>query len=92
MANFYIIAYDPATTASADLHKIIESNPSFISWWHYIKTIYIVKTNESLSTVQKDILSKWPKNRFIIIKLDPTVRNGWLPPDAWEWFKKKVDQ
>jgi hypothetical protein len=91
MANFYIISYDPSTTNSAGLHKIIENNPDITHWWHYIKTAYLVKTTNNLDGIHSAILREWPNNRYLIIKVNPEYRNGWLPPDAWAWFKKNAD-
>lgn len=92
MANFYIISFDPEKTDSTGLHRIIKDSSTFISWWHYISSVYIVKTNENLAGVHAELQRKWPNNRYIIIKLDPQHRNGWLNHDAWEWFRKKVDE
>lgn len=92
MANFYLISFDPSTIDTTALHKVIANSSSFIAWWHYLGSAYLVKTtSKNLAGVHTEILEKWPNNRFLIIKVDPAIRNGWLPPDAWEWFKKHVD-
>ena len=91
MANFYLIAYDPAKTDTVSLNEFIKNNPKFINWWHYIKSMYLIKTNDNLAGVHQELLKQWPKNRYLVIKVDPTYRNGWLNPEAWKWFQKNVD-
>jgi hypothetical protein len=91
MANFYLITIDPQTSNQTALHQVIANNPVFINWWHYLSSTYIVKTNENLVGVQAELQKKWPKNRYLLIKVDPKHRDGWLVPDAWKWFKDNVN-
>lgn len=89
-ANFYYISYDPSTTDTSRLHKIIDSQ-GFNTWWHYLKSGYIIKTTKhNLADIHEILQKDWPGNRYLIIKLDPRYRNGLLAPDAWAWFKRNV--
>lgn len=91
MANFYLISFDPTTTDATSLHEVIK-NAGFLSWWHYLGSSYIIKTkNRNLDNVHNLIKTNWPGNRFLIVKIMPEFRNGWLTPDAWKWFREKVD-
>lgn len=86
MNNFYLISFDHDKADADALNKVIKENSSFITWWHYLSSTYIVKTKLSLSDVNNDIRAKWPNQRFMIVEIKPTNYNGWLQPDAWKWF------
>ena len=90
MANFYLVAFDPHKTDSMAMHQVIKNMPT-VSWWHYFGSTYIIKSNRTLQKISDEITLKWPRQRFLIVKIDPTVRNGWLQPDAWQWFRKQID-
>lgn len=90
-SNFYLIVFNPAIVNTVALHKFIKESPLFLQWWHYINSVYIVKTKSNLASVDAEITRSWPNNQYLIIKLEPDYRNGLLPPDAWKWFKENVD-
>ena len=90
MANFYLIAVDKDKDTTA-LHNFIDSSPMFINWWHYISSAYIVKTNDNLAGVQAALQRNWPNNRYLLIKVDPTYRDGWLNPEAYQWFRDNAN-
>jgi len=71
-----------------DIHDNIITSPSVITWWHYIKSSYIliVDTND-VSKLNKEIVNAMPDKRFLLIEVNLKSRNGWLPPKAWEWIK-----
>jgi hypothetical protein len=88
VANFYAIIFDPTIVDTAKLHKLIDDSPKFFDWWHYLNSAYIVKTNDNLNGVQAFLQKSWPNNRYFIIKVNPLYNDGWINPDAYEWFKR----
>lgn len=84
----YVITFDPHKVDANQLHSIIDQSRLFLSWWHYVGSTYLVKSEFSSSDITDEIIKKWPKNRFFVAEIDPYNYNGWLPPKAWEWIKK----
>ena len=90
--NLYILTFDPHKTDAPSLHKAISNNTLITSWWHYLGSTYIIKSDSSVGTITDDILKNWPNQRFFMAKIDTTPgnRNGWLPKEAWEWIRNNV--
>jgi hypothetical protein len=88
MTRIYLLAFDPYKTDSVKLHEVIKEKTHIKDWWHYIGSTYLIASDFTLATVHNDILKGWPKQRYLLIEVDPKVSNGWLPPEAWAWIHK----
>lgn len=86
--NLYLLSFDPHKTDAKGLHQVIDKNPHVKDWWHFLGSTYLLASNESLYTVKQYIKQNWPQQRYIIIKVDASDYNGWLPQKAWDWIKK----
>jgi hypothetical protein len=91
MASFYMISFDADKVDTASLHTVIKSSGQFLTWWHYLSSTYIVKSNNTVFQITDDLITKWPNQRFVIVKIDPYTYSGWLNKDAWQWFKDHRD-
>lgn len=91
MASFYMISFDADKVDTSALHKVIKESDLFITWWHYLSSTYIVKSHRTVHQVTDELLTKWPNQRFVIVKIDPSAHSGWLNKDAWDWFKTHKD-
>ena len=57
-------------------------------WWHYLKSTWLLCTNESVDAWQKKIKAVIDNNdNFIVVDITGRTRNGWLPKKAWEWIR-----
>jgi len=83
----YTITFDPHKVDADALYSVINSSPYISTWWHYLGSTYLIKSEYSTSTICDYIIQKWPKQRFFIAKIDPYQYSGWLPPKAWEWIR-----
>lgn len=90
MSNFYMLVFDPPIVNATKLHTYISKSPKYSSWWHYLSSAYVLKTNDNLAGVQADILRNWPDNRYFLIKINPNYYDGWVNQDAYNWFKNNV--
>lgn len=58
------------------------------SWWHYMESIWIVKTelspNEFFDRIKECLDTN---DRCMVINITNCERQGWLPSKAWEWIK-----
>ena len=86
----YILTFDRDDDLDyLDFHEILTEQPEIISWFHYLKSSYILISDEmnakALSLMVGDIV---PGKRFLIVEVKLRNRNGWLPRDAWDWLRK----
>lgn len=75
------------------IHDKIISIDSLVNWFHYIKSSYILITTDSTANqLAKKIQPIIPRKYYLLIAIDLRNRQGWLPPEAWEWILKQVDK
>ena len=88
MRRAYILSFDPHKTDSLALHKAIKAIPQIINWWHYLGSTYIIISEAPLTEIHHEIMSRWPRQRYFLVKISLNESNGWLPEDAWVWIRK----
>ena len=69
---------------------IVKNTQMFESWWNYMPGIFIVVCPGKITLNEiNDYLLKFDKsNHYLVIHLEHTTMNGWLPRDAWDWLEK----
>ena len=82
----YLVAYDlkrPVQNYSGLFVQIKQTG----QWWHYLDSLWIVKSPESLEIFRNRLFTAIDKNDHIIV-IDITNKswNGWLVPEAWNWL------
>jgi hypothetical protein len=84
----FILTFDPYKVDANGLHNAIDSSPYISSWWHYLGSTYLLKSDHSITKVKDSIKSKWPNQKYLIMKVDPKNFSGLLPPKAWDWIRR----
>lgn len=83
-----LISYD-LKSADKDYNSLYEGIKNNCSkWWHYMESVWIVKTNntpDSYVDMLKDKIDK--EDRLFVVDISHQKRQGWLPSKAWEWIK-----
>jgi hypothetical protein len=74
-----------------ELHNNLVELPEVTTWWHYIKSSYILISSYSSSVVSKELMKLAPNKRFLLIEINLNNKNGWLPLDAWTWLNNQKD-
>lgn len=76
-------------SSTKDYSSLYNKIKTATSWWHYIDSIWIIKTNDSLNDWNARLHNEMAPDDFLfIVDITNQSRNGWLTKDAWEWFKK----
>jgi hypothetical protein len=93
--NFYIVTFDRLPNVSYRLfHDKFIKHPHFYRWWHYIQSSYIIGSDLSTNDISEHFTatagSLGMRTTHLVLKVDLTKRQGMLPKDAWEWFKKNA--
>ena len=86
----YIMMFD--TDDSLDyneIHKGITSMQGLYSWFHYLRSSYILISDKDSNELTQQIIKVIPNKRFLLFMCDLNTRNGWMPREAWDWIEKK---
>lgn len=87
-----LITYDLKTTDKdyAPLYEAIKK--CGIKWWHYLESVWIVKTELSPNDCFERIREKLTDDdRCFIVDITNQKRQGWLPTNGWVWIKNNDD-
>ena len=83
--NTYLITYD--LKYKSEYNSLYVAIKGLGRWWHYLDSTWIVKTNMSAQQIW-NLLGKHivTSDRMLVIKIDISDKQGWLPKDAWDWI------
>lgn len=71
-----------------DVHKKLTSLPCFYSWFHYLRSSYVLISELDTNAITQEMIKIIPDKKFLIFRIDLRSRNGWLPKEAWDWIEK----
>jgi len=85
--NKYLITYDLKNKSIRDYQSLFIAIKSLGSWWHYLDSTWIIKTNLNSQQIW-NMLSKHllTNDHILVVKIDGSDKWGWLPQDAWSWL------
>lgn len=92
--RFYIVAFDRDSTKSyKEFHDDFVANEGIRTWWHFVKSVYIVGTDTFTASTLADHFAAVAVKRDIpkthlVLRVNLDTRNGYLTDDAWEWIDK----
>lgn len=87
MSSFYHIFLQPKAGISEQ--QISEKMNLAVDWYRYSEYCWIVKTTSTASkwnTRLKPFVE--PGGNLLIVKLDPSERQGWMAKSFWSWLKE----
>jgi len=88
--KIYLVSYDlkkPATDYPG-LYEILKNYPG---WWHHLESTWLVATEDDAQKIWEKIEPHIDKNdSVLIIKINSSDRQGWLPKEAWKWINENV--
>ena len=85
----YTIAYD-ISDSKKDHTAFFDKIKTLGGWMHYIDDTWIVSTQQYTSASQifaelESLIDK-EEDYLLIVRIEPSDRQGWLPKKAWDWF------
>lgn len=88
--NAFLISYD-LKTQYKNYDGLTNAIKGIGSWWHYLDSTWIVKTDLSVSLIQIRLFPHITKDdRLLIIRIEKPA-GGWLTKDAWDWITTNVN-
>lgn len=83
----YLITYD-LKKPGKDYESLHNTLKTSVSWWHYLDSTWIIKTEQSVDYWSEKIRDVIDGNdNFLIVEITKQKRQGWLPKKAWEWIR-----
>ena len=88
---FYAIAYD-ISDSEKDHTEFFEKIKKLGGWMHYIGDTWLLST-QRYSTAEQIFAELEPlidkeEDYVLVVQIEPSDRQGWLPEKAWDWFKR----
>lgn len=86
----YILSFDRDDTVNyKKFHDQLIALPGIITWWHYIKSSYIIISQENANDLSAKVRMLVPNKSILIVEVDLKNMNGWLPQKAWDWLSEQ---
>jgi hypothetical protein len=89
MMKVYLVSYD-LKKPGKDYEGLYKELKSASSWWHYLESSWLLKTNLTADQWFDKIKTHLDENDFVLIIEVGKDSQGWLPPKAWEWIQKNI--
>jgi len=88
-----LVSYDLRQPA-ADYSGLIKELKGCSAWWHYLKSTWVVSTDETPDQLAERLRSHLlhKRDRLLVIEVESGAGlEGWLPQKAWDWLRKRLD-
>lgn len=92
--KYYLVTFDRSPNrAYGPFHDDFVAREGIRKWWHYIKSCYIIGTEELGANDISDHFTDCAQRHGIssthlVIAIDPSKRQGRLVKEAWDWIRK----
>ena len=85
----YVVSYtlNPKRDATPILVELQRSP----EWWHYLDETWLISTYETVTQLHARIIPRFiATDRVLIVQVTSQASyQGWLPKDAWDWFRER---
>lgn len=89
MARAYMVSYD-LQAPGQNYNDLIAELEDSDNWWHYLKSSWIVITDETAQELSDRLIQHIDQNDKLLVIQVCDDSQGWLPPGAWEWIAENV--
>ncbi len=86
----YVVSYDCHNADETCLAQAIKGASQY--WSHHLRATWLIfseYTTEEITAFILPHLGDEPR-RLLVVEANPHNINGWLPPDAWNWFRSRA--
>ena len=88
--KLFVVSYDLRKT-DKDYSSLFEEMKNCKAWWHYLKSTWLIYTNETASEIFKRLHPHLDKIDNLLIIEAGKERQGWLPKEAWTWIRDALE-
>jgi hypothetical protein len=88
-AKVYAILYDRDKVDTEELHRFISQETIVRRWWHYIKSVYLIKSEFSADEIADALPQSMREAGFLVVEVNLANSSGWLSDKAWQWILRR---
>lgn len=91
--NVFLVSYD-LREPGQDYAGLISELKSSHSWWHHLKSTWLVATDEPADQLFARLAEHvHPNDRVLVLEVSAGAgRQGWLPKRAWKWLDQHLGE
>lgn len=82
----YLFVIDSSTKSLVDAISVLDRDRDFVNWHKFLPDGATLVTRLDIGQVHEKIKAYFPRQRYILVRLDTATKNGWLPKDAWKFM------
>jgi hypothetical protein len=87
----HLVTYD-LKQPGQNYTPLYDAIKSLGAWWHYLESVWLVKTAHTASQVSAVLRPHIDSNdRLLIVDITGDTNDGWLPQDAWNWISSNIN-
>ena len=83
----YAVCYD-LRKSGQDYSGLYEAIKGYGNWMHYLDSTWFIKTNQTPQQIFDTLKPHIDDNDYLLIIEVKNNKQGWLPEEAWEWFRQ----
>lgn len=84
-----LVSYD-LKKPGRDYSGLYDTLKTAPSWWHYLESCWLLKTDLSPNDLWDGIRQHIDRNDYVLIIEVTSSYQGWLPEKAWDWINKNL--
>jgi hypothetical protein len=84
----FLIGFNALLQPVQDLTSFFDTRAEIVDWYGILPGQLFVISGLDVKTLNLLIVSRFPKGFFIVTQLDPSVTDGWLPEEAWNFINR----
>ena len=85
----YAILYDRDKIDPEELHLFVSRENIARRWWHYIKSVYLIKSEFSADEIAEALPQSMREAGFLVVEVNLANSSGWLSDKAWQWISRR---
>jgi hypothetical protein len=91
--RFYAVVFDRVADKSyGEFHEEFVGHPGITTWWHYVKSCYLVGTDMDAEGITDHFAAVAKKHGLprthLTIEVKLNSRQGYQTDQSWKWFRK----
>jgi hypothetical protein len=91
-AKIYAILYDRDTIDTEELHRFVSRRNIVRRWWHYIKSVYLIKSEYSANQIADALPQSMREAGFLVVEVNIKNSSGWLSDKSWTWINQRQEE
>jgi hypothetical protein len=84
----FIVTVDPFSDP-VSVMQFMQDKSNISGWWHHIPGTFIVLSEMGAKTITRKSFKVIGEHHFLVAEIDLRHADGYLPQDAWDWFKRR---